>query len=515
MALTSWLLLAAVLHHVAASPVRIKPRAASSPIWPSQYYVTEDFTAPDMKVVQNGDTASGYLFLTPAGNGTTVNAPVIMTDSNELIWRGPAGGYVYNNFKVQQLHDVPVLTSWHGNSSATFGHGYGAISIWDDSYTELYKVCPPGLGLVAPSNTKYDCYLDMHESYLTDQGTIIASAYNVTQKDLTSVGGPSNGWIFDSLFYEIDLVTEEVLFRWRSLDHQPRIPITTSQDPLKLFGLEFGATEIFPWDYFHINSVQPLSDGYLVNSRHTYSMYKVSKTTGNVEWTLSGLDGGDFTLGPDIYFSWQHMPRVSNVTESSMYITLFNNDNSEAQPLHTNGSTGLSLFVDLKKMHVTLDRKLQNTSEVIVAGSQGSYQVLEQGHALLGYGQIATTREFDASGNVVYEAQYGYSNASSSVASYRSYRQTWNAQPAAPPKLAVTCTEDVSTLFMSWNGATTYTAWTVFVGNSSESLVRVGTVAKDGFETQYTVKGASQYARVVAEGEGTSLGKSATVGIAC
>ena len=512
---TSFLLLAAIIQKVTASPVKIESRAASPAIWPSQHYVTEDFTAPDLKISRNGDTAPGYLFLSPSGDGTDVNAPVIMTDSNQLVWRGPGGGWTYNNFKVQQLHGLPVLTTWFGNSSATFGHGYGAVQIWDTSYTEVYQVCPSGLDIVTPNYTAFDCYLDQHESYLTDKGTIVTSAYNVTQKDLTSVGGPSDGWIFDSMFYEIDIVTQEVLFRWRSLDHLPRIPLTESHEPLELAGDQYGVTEALPWDYFHINSVQPLSDGYLVNSRHLYSMYKISNTTGNVEWHLSGLDGGDFTLDPDIYFSWQHMPRISNITSSSMYITLFNNDNSEAQLSRSNDSTGLSLFVNFETMHVSLDRKLQNTSEPIIAASQGSYQPLEQDHVLLGYGQVAVTREFDANGAVVYEAQYGYSNSTSQTASYRSYRQSWCAEPVTAPKLAVACTEDISTLYMSWNGATNYTDWTVYVGNSTEDLVPVATIARNGFETQYTLTGASPYAKVVAEAEGVVLGNSTTVGTAC
>ena len=68
---------------------------------------------------------------------------------------------------------------------------------------------------------------------------------------------------------------------------------------------------------------------------------------------------------------------------------------------------------------------------------------------------------------------------------------------------------------MSWNGATAYTSWTVYAGNSSETLLSVGTVLRDGFETQYTVENAAQYAMVVAEVNGTALGESATVGIAC
>lgn len=68
---------------------------------------------------------------------------------------------------------------------------------------------------------------------------------------------------------------------------------------------------------------------------------------------------------------------------------------------------------------------------------------------------------------------------------------------------------------MSWNGATAYASWTVYAGNSSEALLPVGTVARNGFETLYTVKQAAQYAMVVAEVNGTVLGTSATVGIAC
>jgi hypothetical protein len=513
MAWSTFLLLAAILRQNAASWETIEPRAASPAIWPRQTYVTENFAAPDLKIKRHGNTAPGYLFITPMGDGTDVNAPVIITDTNELIWRGPSGGWTYENFKVQQLHKQPVLTTWYGNSSDPFGHGYGAVQIWNTSYSELYKVCPTGLGIVTPNHIAYDCYLDEHESYLTDRGTIIANAFNVTQKDLTSVGGPANGWIFDSLFYEIDVATQEVLFRWRSLDHLSRIPLTDSHYPLELAGIRYGVAETSPWDYFHINSIQPLSDGYLVDSRHLFSIYKVSNITGNVEWHLSGRNGGDFTLDPDVYFSWQHMPRISNVTKSSLYLTLFNNDNSEAQVARSNGSTGLALFVNLETKHVSLDRKLVKKGESIIAAAQGSYQTLEQDHVLVGYGRIAITREFDASNKVVYEARYGYSNNTSLASSYRSFRQPWNAQPVAAPKIAVQFTKKDTTLYASWNGATTYSAWQIYVGDSIADMVPVATTAKKGFETRYTVKEPGQYAKVVAIGKEGALGTSNTVRI--
>jgi len=280
------LLLLAIPSVALISPIQVAPRAEDSQIWPSQSYVTEPFTAPNFTISRSGNTAPGYLFISPLGNGTSSPAPIIMTDKNELVWRGPAEGWGYTDFQVQQLHQEPYLTYWRGNASATFGHGYGSVYMINSSYQEVYNICPQDLGLVTPNHTVYACYLDMHEAFVTAQGTLIATAYNVTPIDLTPVGGPKNGWIFDSIFYEIDIMTQKVLFRWRSLDHLPRIPLRESNYPLSLEGVTFGVDQTLPWDYFHINSVQALSDGYLVNSRHLSSTYKVNKD-GSIDWHLS------------------------------------------------------------------------------------------------------------------------------------------------------------------------------------------------------------------------------------
>lgn len=510
----------AILWTAESAPLSADSQTVATPnIWPSQTFVTENFTAPDLAITRYGNSSPGYLFLTPSGSGTTSEAPILISDANELIWSGPSGGWVYNGFRVQQIHNKPYLTYWKGNSSATFGHGYGSVRILNSSYHEVYNICPSAqeLDLVTPNHVSYDCYIDQHESFVTSQGTLIATAYNVTQADLTSVGGPRNGWIFDSLFYEIDLATGAVLFRWRSLDHLPKIPLTQSQYPFVLPGSNttFGTTQALPWDYFHINSVQALADGYLVNSRHLFSTYKVTKD-GSIDWHLSGSQAipGDFTLPPSVYFSWQHDPRIANVTNSSLTITYFNNDNSEAQN-GTNSTTGLALSLDLKSRSVTLLRKLTVPSQPIFADSQGSYQPLPNGHVLLGYGQVAKTREFDAAGNLVYEAQYGYSTGQSQVASYRSYRQRWSGQPATAPKLAVKCSGSTTKVYLSWNGATTYDGWTIFGGNSSTHLSPVASVPKSGFETEHDLAWHWKYISAEAKEGYRSLHKTSVVSASC
>jgi hypothetical protein len=54
---------------------------------------------------------------------------------------------------------------------------------------------------------KVDCQADLHESYVTDRGSLLVTGYNLTQADLTSVNGSAQGWVYDSLFFDIDIET--------------------------------------------------------------------------------------------------------------------------------------------------------------------------------------------------------------------------------------------------------------------------------------------------------------------
>lgn len=48
---------------------------------------------------------------------------------------------------------------------------------------------------------------------------MLVNAVNATQEDLTSVGGHEDGLVQDSLVYEIDIETNDVLFKWSTLDY--------------------------------------------------------------------------------------------------------------------------------------------------------------------------------------------------------------------------------------------------------------------------------------------------------
>ena len=262
--------------------------------WPSQTYESSPFRAPELSISSNGQPLSeGYLFFSPglSQSGPENENPgnLIMTDQGELIWADPNPGY---NIKAIDFEGAPALIKWDGDVTLgpNEGHGYGGLTILDQSYEVILHICPQ-FGLVDPDGGTHDCEADFHEAYVTDRNTILITAYNATPADLTSIGGPREGWVFDGLFFEIEPRSQEVLFRWSALEH---LPLHRSEQPL----LPGTGTRDRPYDFFHINSVADIGGSFLISARHTWSIYLIS-ASGAVEWTLRGDDGEDFGRLPD------------------------------------------------------------------------------------------------------------------------------------------------------------------------------------------------------------------------
>lgn len=256
--------------------------------WPWQSYRTTTADPPSLKVTKSGDTSPGYLFFDQNGLEAHNYSMFIMSEENELIWQSREGSY--SAYKPQYFRGEPVLTFHNGITfSEPYGFGYGIIQILDNSYESIYNVSLT----VDDGNYKafsgWDdsglySWIDMHEARITPQGTMLVTLYNATQYDLSSIGGPENGWVTDSLFYEIDIETDEVLFSWSALDHVDEIPL---ENVVQFYPLEdYGKNRTLPYGYFHINSVDKFEDGsYLISSRFFCSIFKIAHD-GSVEWTL-------------------------------------------------------------------------------------------------------------------------------------------------------------------------------------------------------------------------------------
>src|SRR6202011_4333402 len=113
--------------------------------------------------------------------------------------------------------------------------------------------------------------------------------------NLSRYGGAYNGALIDSAVQAYDVHSGRLLYTWDALKH---IPLSESYATLPSNG--------FPWDAYHINSMQLTPAGKLVVSmRNTWAAYLVDRTSGAIEWTLGGKRSS-FRFGAQAGFEWQH-----------------------------------------------------------------------------------------------------------------------------------------------------------------------------------------------------------------
>ena len=142
------------------------------------------------------------------------------------------------------------------------------------------------------------------------------------------------------------------------------------------------------------------------------------------------------------------------------------------------------------------------------AGSQGSVQMLEDGNLMIGWGAEPYVSEYTAAGTLVYDA-----HLPKGAESYRSYRFPWSATPTNAPAIAAAAGANGTTsVYASWNGATTVASWRVLAGTSAKTLAPTTSAAKSGFETTISTPGKPAYVAVQALGAaGEVLDTSPTI----
>jgi hypothetical protein len=292
-------------------------------VWPAQTFKTVDFRPPVFVVEKNGQALEkGLIFLTPlntdplatALGGIEGSASIIVTDDGQLVWQGPYNLHsnILSNavstftfdFNAQELDGEPVLTHWIGPILAEGQGAYGKVVVYNKNYEEIYTVCPD-LDIVwnkaLITTDPGPCYIDLHEHFITPSGTMIISAYNITEFDFSAIGGPANGYIYDSQFHVVDIKTNEVLFSWSSI--KSGIPITYTKLDINSNVAGNGTFES-PFDWFHINAISSIGNGYLVNSRHCWLTLFLDEA-GHIKWQIEGNNTqgqSNFTLPEEAFF---------------------------------------------------------------------------------------------------------------------------------------------------------------------------------------------------------------------
>lgn len=442
--------------------------------------------APITVLKQSPGVAPGDVFVAPkitrAGTPGQQGPEIIDNEGRPIFFQPIVQPYQASDFRVQRYQGRPVLTYNVGQSTGGPGHSSGEDVILDRHYRQIATVSA-GNGLSA----------DQHEFRLTSDGTALITIYHAVPYDLSAYGGPVNGQVYDGIAQEIDIATGKVVSQWDSLSHVPLsdsyIPVPTNPNT--------------PWDYFHINAVNPDTDGsLLISGRGTSTIYKVNHQTGAIIWRLGGKQS-DFQLGPGARFTGQHVA-LPETGEPDTY-RLFDNGNGGG-PATGLPSRVIDIKLDLQAKTATLDSSLQHP-DGLISNSQGNSQRLPFGHLFVGWGNVGRFSEFDSTGNLIWDGQVpaGYD-------SYRAYRSPWIGKPLTKPTAVATRSGSNTEVDAIWNGATEVNRWLVLAGSQRHHLDPIESSAWDGLDTAIDIHSSSPYVAVVAlDDHGRTIGRSPAV----
>ena len=354
-------------------------------------------------LVPGADSANRDIFIAPQASGPRgagyASGPEILSGSGQPIWfhAVPAGEFA-TDFRTQTYQGRPVLTWFQGMGLD------GTDYIYDDRYQQI-AVVKAGNGYLT----------DFHEFLITPSNTALILADAFGTADLTSIGGPADQKVFDGIVEEIDIPTGRVLFQWNSADH---VPYGDSHQPRP-------ASAATPWDWFHINAVQLDTDGnLLINSRYTWTTYKVNRRTGQAVWELGGKHS-TFTLtaGPGQVldtageiFAFQHDPEAVGDGE----YTFFDNESDGSASLLRH-SRVVTVKLDLTTRVATLVKSVDQP-EGLAASAEGNAQTTPDGGLSVGWGTLRYISEFSPSGQLLFNAELP-----SGVDTYRAYRLPWSS----------------------------------------------------------------------------------------
>jgi hypothetical protein len=257
----------------------------------------------------------------------------------------------------------------------------------------------------------------------------------------------------------------------------------------------------WPFDFFHVNSIEELSDGMtLISARNTWALYELDTRTGQVLTRIGGRHSS-VRLSPGAATAFQHDATVlANGT-----ISIFDNG---ADPKIHSQSRALVVSIDPRAKTDKMVSQYEHPA-ALSAGSQGNVQLLANGDAFVGWGSEPYFSEFSAGGQLLFDA-----HMHGSYESYRAYRFPWTGTPSGAPAIAALAPSAGApvTVYASWNGDTRTASWRVLAGPSAQQLAPVATAVRTGFETAIPTPGPEAFLAVQAlDASGAALAASRTI----
>ena len=264
-----------------------------------------------------------------------------------------------------------------------------------------------------------------------------------------------------------------------------------------------------------MNSIDKNSAGdYMISSRFTDTIIKISGKTGRIEWRLEGSGKkSNFIHHQNFNFSRQHDARWLEHSSDREVISFLDNASDGQNQTSTYSSV---LIVELDKVtspptaHV-LKRWIRPDQSL--SHLRGNAQILENGNLFTCWSENSYLSEHSPDGELLMTAAF----RSKRFVTYRGYKFNFTGTPKEPPvlKAAVygTSPESSTTVsYVSWNGATEVSSWSFYnASNATGTAVHLGDKRRTGFETFVQTEGYAPfvYAEALAA-DGTILGRTPT-----
>jgi hypothetical protein len=451
----------------------------------AQAYHSVDLKAPAITVNQPAglQSAPGEILATPYA-GPAEHGAMIFESSGQLVWfhRPPNPDWGIANLQVQSWNGHPDLVFWQGLINS-FGFGTGEDVILNKAYEQVARI-RGGNGLKA----------DLHDIELTPAGAAYITAYYPVRAQVPipdGGGAQRTGIVLDSAVQEIDVRTGLVMWEWQSLGH---VPVSQSRIKAPLEGA--------PYDYFHVDSLQPLPGGnLLICARNVWGVYSIASHTGQIAWQL-GTHHSNLTLGAGVRFAWPEEAQMLPTEQLALY-------DGGAQSAASPRGEVIDLEWSNNEADLASGGQLQRSFDAPRSAGQGSIQPLAGGSWLVGWGGLPNFTEYDSEGNVIYDAQFPAQEVG-----YRVYREPWQGQPSAAPNLLANTSGSTATAYVSWDGATDVVAWRLLAGPTPHTLEAVATVPATGFETAIPTQAANDVLAQALNAAGEVIGESRTIAAA-
>ncbi len=416
------------------------------------------------------------------------SGPLILDDRLQPVWFKPVPqNLVASSLSLQTYEGKPALAWWQGfvtNTGATESGEYVVVN-------QHYKT-------VATLRGKDGWKLTLHEFLIRGDDAWVTANKDLPM-NLSKYGGAYNGALTDSAVQEYNLKTGKLLFSWDALDH---IPLGDSYATLPTNG--------FPWDAYHVNSIDVLGNGtFLVSMRDTWAAYLVDIRSGHILWTLGGKHSS-FTFAPGADFEWQHDVGYS---PASGIVTMFDDHCCQL----TGGGTYVPATAPSRAIILKVDPATHRASLVRQYGTDfglnvdymGSTQPLANGNVFVGWGSSPYFSEYTGSGKLLLDAVMPGSDLT-----YRATVEHWVGLPSSPPSGAARTTGGRTTVYASWNGATQVVSWRVLAGQRSDGLTVVAHAPRSGFETAIPLPGTYRSIKLAAlDSRGRVIGTTSTIAV--